>query len=262
MILCIDIGNSNVGCGIYDRGEWRRHWRMATGVDRTHDEYELVLRNFMESFRVGFDDIESTVVSSVVPGLNEPFRHALKRLFGREPFWVRADVDLGMPIRIDNPRELGPDLIANAVAGYHKARRPCIVVDFGTALSFTAVNRRDGAPYIAGAAIAPGLGSAIKALSGNTAQLPYVTLTAPPKAIGTNTANSIQSGIIFGYAGLVESLVRRMSAELDSEPLVIATGGMSGIMAGLTPVFGEVDSWLTLDGLRLIFEMNQQGTKA
>lgn len=261
MTLCIDIGNSNVACGIYHETSWKYHWRMATGVDRTHDEYELLMRNFLDADGIKRSQISHVAISSVVPGLNEPFSHAIRRLFGFAPFWVKAGVDLGLEILIDNPKELGPDLMANAVAGFQKYGKPCIVVDFGTALSFTAVDLKHGTQrgHIAGVAIAPGLGSAIKALSGNTAQLPYVTLTAPPKAIGTNTINSIQSGIIFGYVGLVENLVKRMSTELSESPAVIATGGMSDIIATQTEIFTSIDPWLTLDGLRLILERNNGG---
>jgi len=264
MILCIDIGNSNLKFGIYQDDSLIHHWRISSKVDRSETEYELLVGQFLAAASIQVEQIGMVAISCVIPRLVEPFQYCLRQLFASEPLWIRAETDLGLEIRIDNPREIGSDLLANAVAGYAMATKPCIVVDFGTALSFTAVNRIGGpsqAAFIAGVAIAPGIGSALRALNLSTAQLPEVPLAAPPQAIGANTINSIQSGLIFGYTGLVEGLIRRMAQELHETPIVIGTGWMSDIIAAQSTVFTYIEPWLTLNGLRLIAARNTGALK-
>jgi type III pantothenate kinase len=179
----------------------------------------------------------------------------VETVLNKTPLVVKRTLDIGLEFAIENPAELGTDLIATAVAGYNRCRSNCIVVDFGTALSFTVV---DQARRIRGASIAPGMQAAMNALSRNTDQLPHVPLVAPPSAIGTNTIHAIQSGIIFGYVGLVGAIIDRIRGELDGPATVIATGGLSGVIATLIDSVDSVEPWLTLEGLRLIGERNPE----
>ncbi|MDF9798818.1 type III pantothenate kinase [Catalinimonas alkaloidigena] len=248
MLLAIDIGNSNIAFGIFE-GDWQEHWRLNTVTDKTSDEYEVLFRSLLLNGRENFDKVKQVVISSVVPTLSTTFRQMTGRMFGLDPLMVNARIDTGIEIVIDNPAEIGSDLLANAVAGYAKYQDQCIVVDFGTALSITIVGKGG---KLLGGSIAPGLKSAMKSLSTNTAQLPFVQLEAPPSAIGKNTIHAIQSGVVLGYVGLVESLIKRIKAELGGAAKVIATGGLAEIIAPHTDQFDALDPWLTLDGLRLI----------
>ena len=245
MLLAIDIGNSNIAFGIYHKDGWQGHWRLNTIANKTSDEYEVLFKSLLPNT----GHIKRVVVSSVVPSLKHTFDRMIRRMFGFQPMFVHPGLVTGLRVLIDNPHEIGPDLLANAVAGYHKFGSSCIIVDFGTALSVTVVGQ-DG--DILGVSIAPGLESAMKALSGNTAQLPFVELSAPASVIGKNTIHAIQSGIVFGYVGLVESLVDRIKKELSQDMKVVATGGLAEVIATHTGVFDELEPWLTLDGLRLI----------
>jgi len=245
MLLAIDIGNSNIAFGIYHKDGWKGHWRLNTIANKTSDEYEVLFKSLLPNT----GHIKRVVVSSVVPSLKHTFDRMIRRMFGFQPMFVHPGLVTGLRVLIDNPHEIGPDLLANAVAGYHKFGSSCIIVDFGTALSVTVVGQ-DG--DILGVSIAPGLESAMKALSGNTAQLPFVELSAPASVIGKNTIHAIQSGIVFGYVGLVESLVDRIKKELSQDMKVVATGGLAEVIATHTGVFDELEPWLTLDGLRLI----------
>jgi type III pantothenate kinase len=197
-----------------------------------------------------FDHI---VIASVVPPLTGRMEEMLSAQTPVAPLIISHRVDTGLSFAVDNPGEVGADLIANAVAAYARIQGACIVVDFGTATTFTAVSA--GAEFL-GVAIAPGVNLAASALAGGTAQLPQVRLSAPDRAIGTNTVHSIQSGVLLGYAGLVESMIDRFQGEIRDEVGVVATGGLSGIIAPLTKRFSAVDEWLTLDGIRLIGERN------
>lgn len=254
MLLAIDIGNSNIAFGIYGAG-WRHRWRLNTVADKTSDEYEVLFRSLISIHNYELKQIEQIVISSVVPPLSPTFRHMVRSMFGVEPLLVNAKTDTGISVKIDNPLEIGSDLLANAVAGYAKYQDNCIIVDFGTALSITVVGKTG---KLLGASIAPGIKSAMKALSSNTAQLPFVQLEAPPSAIGKNTTHAIQSGVVLGYAGLVESLIKRIKGEVDEPTKVIATGGLAEVIAPLTDQFDALDPWLTLEGLRLIVEKNKQ----
>lgn len=255
MIVCVDVGNTNIACGVYSQGAWIAHYRLATGLDRTSDEFRAIIASLLAADNLDPSAVGIIVVSSVVPGVSEAIAAAFSRLCNVDPLIVTALSPSGLVLDIDNPRELGPDLLANAVAGYEKIGGPCVVVDFGTALSMTIVGIGG---VIKGVAIAPGLRSAVKALSSNTAQLPHVQLSPPPSVIGKNTVHAIQSGIVFGYVGMVEHMVKRISESLGYKPAVIATGGLSGVIAPLTDAFSEIDPWLTLDGLRLLGEMNKK----
>lgn len=248
MLLAIDIGNSNIAFGLHDQ-QWLHYWRLNTVANKTSDEYEVLFRSLLTNGQVDLSQIGQVVISSVVPSLRATFQRMVEQMFNKNPVFVNHQLNTGIEVAIDSPHEIGSDLLANAVAGYSIFRGSCIVVDFGTALSITIVDQNG---RLLGGSIAPGLESAMKALSSNTAQLPFVELKAPESAIGKNTNHAIQSGIIFGYVGLVEYLIRRIKSEMDGDVKVIATGGLSEVIAPLTEQFDAIEPWLTLDGLRII----------
>jgi type III pantothenate kinase len=254
MLLAIDIGNSNIAFGIYDK-DWQHHWRLNTVANKTSDEYEVLFRSLLANGFDRLEGIDKVIISSVVPPLSSTFKRMIKHMLGQDVIFVSPALDTGIKVTIDNPAEIGSDLLANAVAGYSLFNGPCIIVDFGTALSITVVGTGG---ELLGVSIAPGLESAMKALSANTAQLPFVDLSAPESAIGKNTTQAIQSGVVLGYTGLVEYLLRRIKSELGGDVSTIATGGLSEVIAPLTDQFDALEPWLTLDGLRLIAERNQQ----
>jgi type III pantothenate kinase len=251
MLLAMDVGNTNVMIGVHDGIAWRHHWRVRTVRDKMADEYGVLIRALLREVDLTMADFDRIVIASVVPPLTGRIEEMLAGESPVVPLVINHTVEMGLRFAVDNPAELGADLIADAVAAYKRLKGACIVVDFGTATTFTAVS--DG-PVLMGVAIAPGINLAASALSGGTAQLPQVRLTPPARAIGTNTVHSIQSGILLGYVGLVEGMIRRFRAEMCEEAPVIATGGLSSIIAPLTELFAVVDPWLTLDGVRLIGE--------
>jgi len=252
MLLAVSVGNSHITFGVFEDGAWIRRWRIQTVHAKTSDEYLVVFRTLLEAATVPAGRITSAILSSVVPPLASTMIEAIREL-GRAPLLLTPALDLGLRITTENPAEVGADLVANAVAAYDRFHGNCIVVDFGTALSFTAV----AAPgELRGVAIAPGLTSAMESLARNTAQLSAVPLAPPPVAVGRNSMHSIQAGIMFGYVGLVGEIIRRMRAELGGNADVAVTGGQSQIMA---PLLGEKvlhEQWLTLEGLRIIAERN------
>jgi len=253
MLLCVDIGNTNVVLGLWCEGAWCAHWRMRTVRDQMADEYAMLIKAFLRDRGYEPSHITRVVMASVVPPLTPVFLDVFRRYLATEPLVVGPGVRSGLRIRIDNPVELGADLVADAVAAYTRFHTACIVVDFGTATTFSAVSKEGD---FMGVAIAPGMGVAAEALSSRTAQLPRVSLVPPPAAIGKNTVHSMQSGLVFGYIGLIEGLIERLSAELGGDAQVIATGGLSSVLAPLTRHIHAVDPWLTLEGLRLISERN------
>ena len=261
VLLAIDIGNTNIAFGVYDRSRWLNHWRIRTVPDQMPDEYGVLFRELLRHKGLDMREIDQAVFCSVVPPLTGALAQMLRQELepgsdqdtSRIPLIVGPGIRTGVRIRTDNPAEVGGDLVANAVAAHACYPGNCIVVDFGTALTFTAV---DGSGDLMGVAIAPGLNSAAAALSSKTAQLPQVRLTPPPTAIGRNTVHSIQSGVVFGYVGLVEALIHKMRQEMGGQAHAIATGGLSHVIAPLTDQFTAIEPWLTLDGLRLIAERN------
>ncbi|MEM9829874.1 MAG: type III pantothenate kinase [Bacteroidota bacterium] len=252
MILAVDIGNSNIAFGIYNQG-WIHHWRLSTQPNKTSDEYAIQFRALLAHAGIQPDTMKQVVISSVVPPLTTAFEQMLGRLTQQQPLVISARLRTGLTVATDNPHELGTDLLANAVAGHQLTHANCVIVDFGTALSVITVSK---VGEIQGVSIAPGLESATKALSTNTAQLPFVPLAPPPSVLGKNTTHAIQSGIVLGYIGLVEGLVSRIETELADSVEVVATGGLAEVVAPLTQRFNRVEPWLTLDGLRLIAGMN------
>jgi type III pantothenate kinase len=254
VLLALDVGNTNIHLGIFRGTELPAHWDISNNRDRSADELGLLL---VQLFRGrGFEPscLRGAVVASVVPMVTGTIATAVQRCFGVEPFVVGPGADTGIVVRYDDPREVGADRIANAVGGFAKYGGPLIVVDFGTATTFDAI-AADGT-YLGGA-IAPGLRISIDALSQRAARLPRIDLVRPLSAIGTNTAASMQSGIIFGYAGLVEALVARISREIGGSPRVVATGGLAELIVRETGAVPLVDQHLTLEGLRLLWERRE-----
>lgn len=249
--LIVDIGNTDAVFGLYDQTHWQHVWRTPSRVDEPAQSYGSRLRLWLLEATISISAIESTVLSSVVPDLTPTMRTMLSSLFAFEPIVVGPGVYPLLPLNVLRPHEIGSDLVANALAAYTRYRRNCVVVDFGTALTFTTVL---GDGKIAGVAIAPGLKTAIRSLFANTAQLPEVPIEVPSSALGTSTTHAIQAGVILGYEGLVRSLIDRIRAELGGDCVAVATGGLSGKITSLHDAFEEVIPALTLDGIRLIGE--------
>ncbi len=249
MILTIDIGNTNIVFGISDQNEWLKIWRIQTDSSKTADEYEVIFRTLFNSSKICKSEITRTILSSVVPSLVRPFREMLNNLLGHSPTLIEPSIYDKLPIQVLNPYEIGADLVADSTAAFLKYKSPCMVIDFGTALTFTTISNSG---EILGVAIAPGLRTALKSLTGNTAQLPDVQLVSPPSVLGRNTIHAIQSGLVLGFAGLVDSIISRTEEELGQPLTVIATGGLSSVLAGVSGKIQLFDENLTLDGLKFI----------
>jgi len=254
MLFVVDIGNTDITLGVFEGENIRATWRLTTGVHRLVDEYASLLLNLLRHRGVEITDIKNVAMCSVVPPLTAIFEQLFKRYFNVSPLIVGAGVKTGVRIRMDNPREVGADRIVNAAAAHHLYGGAVIIADLGTATTFDTVSREGD--YLGGA-IAPGIGTAAEALFTRAAKLPRVELVAPKKAIGTDSITAMQSGIIFGYVGLVESLVARIRQELGEKALVVATGGFAEMIASQTKVIDKINPDLTLIGLRLIQQMNQ-----
>jgi len=255
MLMVIDIGNTNIVAGLFHDDDLVQDWRLYTDPRRTDDEYSSILRSLFRDCGIAPGTIEKTIISSVVPALNDTFMHMITKVTGKTPIMLTPALFGRLPVHVPESaiHEIGTDLVCDAVAAYTTYKSACIVIDFGTALTFTAVGD-DG--EIRGVAIAPGLATAVKALFRDTAQLPSVPLEVPPSSLGTNTIHSIQAGVVLGYQGLVESLVARMRKDLGSRNITtVATGGLSFVLEDVTDVFDHIDPMLTLRGLRLIAGM-------
>ncbi len=254
-ILTIDIGNTDIVLGLWEEDSLVSHWRISTQHHRTSDEYAIMILTLFSQANRSPQEVEGIVISSVVPPLTSTIEEVSQRYFKLTPLVVRAGVKTGVRIRYENPREVGADRVANAAAVVRLYGGPACVVDFSTATIFDAISREGD--YLGGA-IAPGIAIAAEALFLHAAKLPRVELERPPKAIGTNTTHSIQSGLIFGYASLVEGMVARFREELGPDTRVIATGPYAPLIARETRVIQIVDPWLTLKGLRIIYELNRR----
>ena len=253
MLVAVDIGNSNIVIAVHDGMKWVQSFRIYSDQRKTSDEYFVVLDSLMSHAGLYKHDINRAVISSVVPNLTRSMQKNIIRLFDVQPLMVDHEVETGLR-KETIPAELGSDLLANAAqAHYMYPEHPVVVVDFGTALTLTTVDS-DGS--VLGASIAPGLVTAVNALFGNTAQLPQVELKVPPTAIGRNSQESIRSGIMFGYAGMVKAIIERTEQELGREVFVIATGGLSQTIAPLIDRINQISAMHTLDGLRLISDLN------
>ncbi len=257
MLLVIDVGNTNIVFGIYKERELLYNWRIATDKDRTSDEYGLLFEQIVKYHGLNHKEIKDVILSSVVPPLMYTLSAMCKRYFGLEPIVVGPGVKTGMDIKYDNPKEVGADRIVNGVAGYEKYGGPLIIVDFGTAITFDAISKEGD--YLGGV-IAPGIKISSEALFLRTAKLPKVEIAKPDKVIGKNTVNSIQSGFIYGYIGLVDYILERMISEMSEDGTkvnIVATGGFGNLIANESKYIKKIDGLLTLDGLRIIYERNK-----
>ncbi len=253
-LLCVDIGNTHIVIGGYAGNALEYHWRIETIHNRTADEYAVLLLSLLQIGGLSAQDIHDVAICSVVPPLTATFVEIAREYLHQDPMVISPDLDVGARILVDNPREVGADRLANTVAVAARYGGPACVVDFGTATTFDIISENGD---FLGGAIAPGLGIAADALVRRTAKLPRVALEPPPSPIGKNTVHAMQSGIMWGYIGLVEGLVERFRQALGEKMKVIATGGLAHTMAALTPVIDHVDPWLTLEGIRLIYERNR-----
>ena len=254
MLLAVDIGNTNVTLGVFDGEKLRATWRMSTDVHRMADEYAAMMLNLLQHNGIAASDIKAVSMCNVVPPLTSTFIDLSQRYFKITPLIVGAGVKSGVSIRMDNPREVGADRIADAAAAHHLYGGPLIIIDLGTATTFSVISKEGD---FIGGIIATGIATAAEALYSRTAQLPRVDLVRPKTVIGTNTVSAIQSGVIYGYASLVDGMLARIQKEMGAKARVVATGGYSSLIAKETEVIDEVNPDLTLIGLRLIYEMNK-----
>ncbi|WP_372633206.1 type III pantothenate kinase [Cohnella sp.] len=254
MILVVDVGNTNIVLGLYKGRTLTHHWRLGTNRSATVDEYGVLIHNLFQIAGVKAEQIEGVILSCVVP----PLMNTLERLFeayvGKQALVVGPGIKTGLNIRYENPREVGADRIVNAVAGIEQYGTPLVVVDFGTATTFDYI---DGTGAYLGGAIVPGIGISAEALYQRAAKLPRIELSKPKTVIGRNTVAAMQSGIIYGYAGQVDGIVKRIRQEFGVQPRVIATGGLAELIAGESETIETVDPLLTLEGLRIVYERNR-----
>lgn len=254
MLLCIDIGNTNITFGLFEGKKLGPSWRIRTIHEKMPDEYGILMDSLFRHRDHRPDQVAGVAIASVVPPLTPVFEQVCRDYIGQEPLVVDAGVKTGVPIRYENPRAVGADRVVDAAAVKALYSLPACVVDFGTATTFDAISAEGD--YLGGA-IAPGIGVAAQGLFERTAKLPRVELTRPPSVIGRNTPHAMQSGLLFGYVGLVEGMVARFKGELGSETQVIATGGLAEIVARETDAVDVIDPWLTLHGLRIVYELNR-----
>ena len=257
MILGIDIGNTNIKYGVFDGDRIVASFRVSSRLSRTADEYGAVLVNLLKDKGIEKQDIKGIIVSSVIPPLNYTVCHMCEYFFGINPLMVGPGIKTGLNVKVENPKEVGADRIVNSVSAYNKYGGPIVIIDFGTATTFNVI---DGDGALVGGVIAPGVKTALESLVHNTAQLPMIELRAPKKVIAKTTESNMQAGIIFGFAGLVDNIVNKIRKELGSNELkVIATGGLGEIIAKESKTIVKVDRTLTLDGLRMIYALNNEG---
>jgi type III pantothenate kinase len=255
MLLAIDVGNTETVVGVFRDHELAARWRIHTSPERTADELALVFGGFLGQEGLSFDkNVTGVILSSVVPNATQQLREMVDRYFPFDAVVVEPGIKTGVPVLTDNPREVGADRIVNALAAFEKYGGPAIVVDFGTATTFDVVSAKG---ELLGAVIAPGLQIAMRALYEQAARLPLVEMVAPKSAVGKNTVESVQSGLVFGYASMVDGMVGRISDELG-EATVIATGGLAPMVIGECRTVDHHDPWLTLEGLRLVFDRNAE----
>lgn len=258
MLLTLDVGNTNTVLGLYDLEaappKLAAHWRVTTHKTQTSDEYGVLFVNLFSMQKLSVDAVTHIIISSVVPPVESTLRRVCERYFKLKPLFVEPGIKTGMPILVDNPAELGADRLVNGIAAYERYGGPCIVVDFGTATTFDVISAKG---EYCGGVIAPGLGISADALFSRAARLARVDIKKPLKVIGTNTNAHLQSGLYYGYIGLVDGILERMITELGSRPKIVATGGLAKLIVGDSKYISEIDDMLTLDGLRIVFERNR-----
>lgn len=257
LIFVIDVGNTNIVLGVYDKDNLKHHWRIETNRHKTEDEYGMTIKALFDHSKLTASDIDGIIISSVVPPIMFALERMCQKYFHIKPLVVGPGIKTGLNIKYENPREVGADRIVNAVAAIHEYGGPLIIVDFGTATTYCYINEQK--QYMGGA-IAPGIGISTEALYSRAAKLPRIEISRPDDIIGKNTVSAMQSGILFGYVGQVEGIVKRMKAK-GGNPTVIATGGLATLISNESDVIDIVDSNLTLKGLQLIYERNQENTR-
>jgi type III pantothenate kinase len=256
MLLVADVGNTNTTIGVFHDGRLRVSWRLTTRREQTADEYGVFIETLLRTRGVQVQDVTGIAISTVVPPVLQALEWMCDKYFGMAPFVVDPGVNTGVPLLVDAPREVGPDRILGVVGGIELYGPPLIVVDFGTATTFNCVNGRG---EFIGGAIAPGLGVSVDALLNRAARLYRVELVRPPEAIGRSTATNIQSGVVYGWAGMVDGLVERMKREMGGEPAVAATGGLVSLISDATRSIQHVNPDLKLEGLRLLYQRAMDG---
>ncbi len=257
MLLAVDVGNTNISLGILEGEAIRGSFRLITKTERTSDELGVIVYDLLERAGVGPADIEAVVISSVVPKIMYTLTSCMKKYIGKTPLVISSDIETGITLKTDNPRAVGADRIVDCAYAYHTFHQSCIVVDFGTATTFDYVNEKGEFQYTV---IAPGLGISASALTSQTAKLPEIEIQKPASVLGTNTITGMQAGVVYGYIGTVEYILKKMKDELNDHTCrVIATGGLGRVIANETDEIDEYDPDIAYKGIRILYELNQKG---